>query len=87
MAPSVYSSFRGMVALDTFNTAVVSPIYYVMFTVTYDSCECNHVQGSYASLSPALSARLCSGNGEFMKHDEENQLPAEALCFQRQEMH
>ncbi|KAJ6984627.1 hypothetical protein NC653_022807 [Populus alba x Populus x berolinensis] len=114
-------------ALDTFNTAVVSPIYYVMFTsltilasvimfkdwdgqsvgniiseicgfivvlsgtillhTTKDFERSSSFRGSYASLSPALSARLCSGNGEFMKHDEENQLPAEALCFQRQEMH
>ncbi|KAG6762285.1 hypothetical protein POTOM_032777 [Populus tomentosa] len=114
-------------ALDTFNTAVVSPIYYVMFTsltilasvimfkdwdgqsvgniiseicgfivvlsgtillhTTKDFERSSSFRGSYASLSPALSARLCSGNGEFMKHDEENQLPAEALCLQRQEMH
>ncbi|KAJ6895657.1 magnesium transporter NIPA3 [Populus alba x Populus x berolinensis] len=114
-------------ALDTFNTAVVSPIYYVMFTsltilasvimfkdwdgqsvgniiseicgfivvlsgtillhTTKDFERSSSFRGSYASLSPALSARLCSGNGEFMKHDEENQLPAEAVCLQRQEMH
>ncbi|KAG6760978.1 hypothetical protein POTOM_034166 [Populus tomentosa] len=113
-------------ALDTFNTAVVSPIYYVMFTsltilasvimfkdwdgqsvgniiseicgfivvlsgtillhTTKDFERSSSFRGSYASLSPALSARLCSGNGEFMKHDEENQLPAEAVCLQRQEI-
>ncbi|KAJ6303004.1 hypothetical protein OIU77_016982 [Salix suchowensis] len=113
-------------ALDTFNTAVVSPIYYVMFTsltilasvimfkdwdgqnvgsiiseicgfivvlsgtillhTTRDFERSSSFRGSYASSSPTLSARLCNGNGEFMKH-EENLLPDEAICFQRQEMH
>eukprot|EP00258_Populus_trichocarpa_P044047 XP_024460066.1 probable magnesium transporter NIPA3 isoform X3 [Populus trichocarpa] len=113
-------------ALDTFNTAVVSPIYYVMFTsltilasvimfkdwdgqnvgsiiseicgfivvlsgtivlhTTREFERSSSFRGSYASLSPTLSARLCNGNGEFMKH-EENLLPDEAVFFQRQEMH
>ncbi|KAI5603558.1 hypothetical protein Peur_039090 [Populus x canadensis] len=114
-------------ALDTFNTAVVSPIYYVMFTsltilasvimfkdwdgqnvgsiiseicgfivvlsgtivlhTTREFERSSSFRGSYASLSPTLSARLCNGNGEFMKHEEENLLPDEAVFFQRQEMH
>ncbi|XP_024460058.1 probable magnesium transporter NIPA3 isoform X2 [Populus trichocarpa] len=120
-------SFMGSLsALDTFNTAVVSPIYYVMFTsltilasvimfkdwdgqnvgsiiseicgfivvlsgtivlhTTREFERSSSFRGSYASLSPTLSARLCNGNGEFMKH-EENLLPDEAVFFQRQEMH
>lgn len=98
-------------ALDTFNTAVVSPIYYVMFTTltilasvimfkdwdgqsggSIISEICGFVVvlsgtillhstkdfersssfrgGSCGPLSPTLSARLCSGNGEPLKHDD-----------------
>ncbi|KAF7815666.1 putative magnesium transporter NIPA6 isoform X1 [Senna tora] len=108
-------------ALDTFNTAIVSPIYYVMFTTltilasvimfkdwdgqsgaTIVSDICGFVivlsgtillhatkdfekspsfRGSNcASLSPSLSTRLCSGNGESLKHDEEN-VPSPERCI------
>ncbi|KAK9274356.1 hypothetical protein L1049_019170 [Liquidambar formosana] len=100
-------------ALDTFNTAVVSPIYYVMFTTltilasvimfkdwdgqsggsiiseicgfvvvlsgtillhaTKDFERSSSFRGiSYAPSSPSLSARLCGGNGELLKLDEED---------------
>jgi hypothetical protein len=61
--------------------------YSLAFLQILCGCECSNKSGSYASLSPTLSARLCNGNGEFMKHEEENLLPDEAVFFQRQEMH
>ncbi|XP_043693403.1 probable magnesium transporter NIPA6 isoform X2 [Telopea speciosissima] len=113
-------------ALDTFNTAVVSPIYYVMFTsltilasvimfkdwdsqsagsivseicgfvtvlsgtillhVTKDFERTPSFRGNYAPLSPSLSTRLCSGNGEVSKHDEE-EVPPEDICLRRQELY
>ncbi|XP_042483055.1 probable magnesium transporter NIPA3 isoform X2 [Macadamia integrifolia] len=113
-------------ALDTFNTAVVSPIYYVMFTsltilasvimfkdwdsqsmgsivseicgfiivlsgtilfhVTKDFERSPSFRGNYAPLSPSLSARLCNGNGELLKHDEED-VPSEDICLRRQELY
>lgn len=36
-------------------------------------------------VSPTLATRLCSGNGESFKHDEENVLPPEEICLRRQE--
>ncbi|KAJ4970652.1 hypothetical protein NE237_003751 [Protea cynaroides] len=112
-------------ALDTFNTAVVSPIYYVMFTsltilasvimfkdwdgqsvgnivseicgfivvlsgtillhATKDFERSSSFRGNYAPLSPSLSARLCSGNGDILKHDEEG-VPPEEICLRRQEV-
>ncbi|KAJ6345319.1 hypothetical protein OIU78_008065 [Salix suchowensis] len=125
--PNIQVECTRLGALDTFNTSVVSPIYYVMFTsltilasvimfkdwdgqsvgdiiseicgfivvlsgtillhTTKDFERSSSFRGSYASISPTLSARLCSGNGEFMKHDEENQSPADDVRLQRQEMH
>ncbi|XP_044469446.1 probable magnesium transporter NIPA6 [Mangifera indica] len=120
-------------ALDTFNTAVVSPIYYVMFTsltiiasvimfkdwdgqsganiiseicglvvvlagtillhTTKDFERSSSFRGSYSSLSPplsplssTLSTRLCSGNGDLMRHDDNVPRPEE-ICFRRQEMY
>ncbi|RVX19984.1 putative magnesium transporter NIPA5 [Vitis vinifera] len=114
-------------ALDTFNTAVVSPIYYVMFTsltilasvimfkdwdgqsggsiiseicgfivvlsgtillnVTKDY-EDSSFRGIYhPPLSSSLSARLCSGNGELLKHDEENLVSSDEICLRRQELY
>ncbi|KAH9741614.1 putative magnesium transporter [Citrus sinensis] len=117
-------------ALDTFNTAVVSPIYYVMFTsltilasvimfkdwdgqtaasiiseicgfvvvlsgtillhTTKDFERSPSFRGGYSSLTPGLSpitptlsTRLCSGNGELLKHDQD--VPSEDFC--RQEMY
>uniref|UniRef100_A0A5B6ZII1 Probable magnesium transporter n=1 Tax=Davidia involucrata TaxID=16924 RepID=A0A5B6ZII1_DAVIN len=112
-------------ALDTFNTAIVSPIYYVMFTtltilasvimfkdwddqsggsivsgicgfivvlsgtillhVTKDFERSLSFRGNYAPLSPSLSARLCSGNGELLKHDEEDEKCSEEGCLRIQE--
>ncbi|KAJ4724389.1 Protein of unknown function (DUF803) [Melia azedarach] len=113
-------------ALDTFNTAVVSPIYYVMFTsltilasvimfkdwdgqsgssiiseicgfvvvllgtillhTTKDFERSSSFRGSYASLSPTFSpvsptllTRLCGGNGELMKHDQD--MSSEEICI------
>uniref|UniRef100_A0A2P2JCP3 Probable magnesium transporter n=2 Tax=Rhizophora mucronata TaxID=61149 RepID=A0A2P2JCP3_RHIMU len=116
-------------ALDTFNTAVVSPIYYVMFTsltilasvimfkdwdgqsagsITSEICgfivvlsgtillhtikdyersSSFRLSGGYAPLSPTLAARLCGGNGELTKHDEEDVPPREEMCLQKQELH
>ncbi|KAK9125097.1 hypothetical protein Scep_013943 [Stephania cephalantha] len=111
-------------ALDTFNTAIVSPIYYVMFTsltilasvimfkdwdgqsagsiiseicgfivvlsgtvllhATKDSERSSSSRGNYASLSPSLSTRLCAGNGELLKHDEEDVASSEEICLRRQ---
>ncbi|XP_015873691.3 probable magnesium transporter NIPA4 [Ziziphus jujuba] len=115
-------------ALDTFNTAVVSPIYYVMFTTltilasvimfkdwddqsggniiseicgfivvlsgtillhtTRELERSSSFRGgasSYLPVSPSLSARLCSGNGESFKHNEENDPPTEDICLRIQE--
>ncbi|XP_028797577.1 probable magnesium transporter NIPA4 isoform X1 [Neltuma alba] len=115
-------------ALDTFNTAVVSPIYYVMFTTltilasvimfkdwdgqsggTIVSDICGFVivlsgtillhatkdfertpsfrDGNSTPLSPSLSARLCNGNAEFIRHDEEDVPPSESICLKRQELY
>ncbi|XP_062172921.1 uncharacterized protein LOC133878385 isoform X2 [Alnus glutinosa] len=106
-------------ALDTFNTAIVSPIYYVMFTTltilasvimfkdwdgqsggtimteicgfivvlsgtillhsTKDFERSSSFRGSYAPVSPSLSTRLCSGNGELLKFNEEDAPPSEDI--------
>ncbi|XP_073139148.1 probable magnesium transporter NIPA6 isoform X1 [Henckelia pumila] len=113
-------------ALDTFNTALVSPIYYVMFTsltilasvimfkdwegqsvgsimseicgfivvlsgtlllhATKDFEKSSSFRGNYTPLSPTLSSRLCSGNGEFLAHEVEEQdcLCDEEACIRRQ---
>ncbi|RWR79870.1 putative magnesium transporter NIPA4 isoform X1 [Cinnamomum micranthum f. kanehirae] len=112
-------------ALDTFNTAIVSPIYYVMFTsltilasiimfkdwdgqsmgsIASEICgfivvlsgtillhvtkdfEKNPSRGMYSSLSPSLSTRLCSGNGEVLKHVEEGEKSSEEIFPRRQEL-
>ncbi|CAL9190772.1 unnamed protein product [Musa hybrid cultivar] len=110
-------------ALDTFNTAIVSPIYYVMFTtltivasvimfkdwdgqdlgsiiseicgfvvvlsgtillhVTKDF-DRNASRSLYAPLSPSLTTRLCSGNGEMLKHVVEDAAYPEDACLRRQ---
>ncbi|XP_059665367.1 probable magnesium transporter NIPA3 isoform X3 [Cornus florida] len=111
-------------ALDTFNTAIVSPIYYVMFTtltilasvimfkdwdgqsggsIVSEICgfiivlsgtillhvtkdfESSSFKGNYASLSPSLSARLCSGNGEQLKYEEEDEPCTEESGLRKQE--
>ncbi|XP_054818414.1 probable magnesium transporter NIPA6 isoform X1 [Prosopis cineraria] len=115
-------------ALDTFNTAVVSPIYYVMFTTltilasvimfkdwdgqsggTIVSGICGFIivlsgtillqatrdyekspsyrEGNSTPFSPSLSVRLCNGNAEFLKHDEENMPPSDSMCLKRQELY
>ncbi|OWM73522.1 hypothetical protein CDL15_Pgr026621 [Punica granatum] len=110
-------------ALDTFNTAIVSPIYYVMFTTltilasvimfkdwdgqsggsiaseicgfivvlsgtillhsTKDYERNSSFRGSHTPLSPSLSARLFSGNGD-SKYDEEAP-SSEQLSSRKQE--
>ncbi|CAA0805845.1 Probable magnesium transporter NIPA3 [Striga hermonthica] len=100
-------------ALDTFNTAIVSPIYYVLFTSltilasvimfkdwegqnagsimseicafivvlsgtillhsTKDFERSSSFRGNYTPLSPTLSSRLCSGNGDLDEHGEQNE--------------
>ncbi|KAL8527443.1 hypothetical protein ACS0TY_005342 [Phlomoides rotata] len=102
-------------ALDTFNTAVVSPIYYVLFTSltilasvimfkdwedqtagniiseicafivvlsgtillhsTKDFERSSSFRGGYAPLSPTMSTRLFSGNGDFVQHHEQEDVP------------
>ncbi|KAH9741612.1 putative magnesium transporter [Citrus sinensis] len=126
----ICSLMGSLSALDTFNTAVVSPIYYVMFTsltilasvimfkdwdgqtaasiiseicgfvvvlsgtillhTTKDFERSPSFRGGYSSLTPGLSpitptlsTRLCSGNGELLKHDQD--VPSEDFC--RQEMY
>lgn len=114
-------------ALDTFNTAVVSPIYYVMFTtltilasvimfkdwdgqsgssIVSEICgfiivlsgsiilhstkefeRSSSFRGGYLPVSPSLSAQLCSGNGEFSKHEVENEPPSDEFCLRRQELY
>ncbi|XP_057954924.1 probable magnesium transporter NIPA4 isoform X2 [Malania oleifera] len=114
-------------ALDTFHTAIVSPIYYVMFTtltilasvimfkdwddqswgsiiseicgfivvlsgtillhVTKDLERVPSIKVNYAPVSPTLSTRLCSGNGELLKHDEESALSSEEICLRHQELY
>lgn len=114
-------------ALDTFNTAIVSPIYYVMFTtltilasvimfkdwdgqsggtiiseicgfivvlsgtillhVTKDFEKSPSFRGSCGPVSPSLSARLCSGNGELLKYNEEDGPLSEEICLGRQELY
>ncbi|XP_073114227.1 probable magnesium transporter NIPA3 isoform X3 [Elaeis guineensis] len=129
----ICSLMGSLSALDTFNTAIVSPIYYVMFTtltilasvimfkdwdgqsmasiiseicgfivvlsgtillhVTKDydrnsSRICfKHNAGMHASLSPNLTARLCSGNGELPKDVDEETGSSEDICLRRQELY
>ncbi|XP_058008880.1 probable magnesium transporter NIPA3 isoform X2 [Hevea brasiliensis] len=111
-------------ALDTFNTAVVSPIYYVMFTsltilasvimfkdwddqsmgsIVSEICgfvvvlsgtvllqttrefeRSSSFRGGYAPLSPTLSTGLCSGNGEFLRHEEGDVPSIDEFCLQKQ---
>ncbi|KAG6629863.1 probable magnesium transporter NIPA4 [Carya illinoinensis] len=110
-------------ALDTFNTAIVSPIYYVMFTTltilasvimfkdwddqsggtivteicgfivvlsgtillhaTKDFERSSSFRGGYTPVSPSLSSRLCSGNGDLLKYEEEDETSPEEICLRR----
>lgn len=114
-------------ALDTFNTAIVSPIYYVMFTTltivasvimfkdwegqsggsivseicgfivvlsgtillhsTKDFERTSSFKGNYTPLSPSLSARLCPANGEYFKHEEEEEPSSEEVGSRRQDLY
>ncbi|KAG0495217.1 hypothetical protein HPP92_006211 [Vanilla planifolia] len=110
-------------ALDTFNTAIVSPIYYVMFTtltilasvimfkdwegqsggniiseicgfiVVLSGTILLHVTKDFdrnnkgTPMSPTLSTRLCNGNGELSKHDEEDMASSEDIFLRRQELY
>ncbi|EXC10885.1 hypothetical protein L484_002549 [Morus notabilis] len=114
-------------ALDTFNTAVVSPIYYVMFTTltilasvimfkdwdgqsggsiiseicgfiivlsgsiilhsTKEYERSSTFRGGYLPVSASLSAQLCSGNGEYSKHEAENDPPSEEFCSRKQDLY
>ncbi|XP_011622951.1 probable magnesium transporter NIPA4 isoform X2 [Amborella trichopoda] len=96
-------------ALDTFNTAIVSPIYYVMFTsltilasvIMFKDWDgqgegsiiseiCGFVvvlSDMYPPLSPSLSARLSHGNGELLKHAEEDVISPEEIGLRRQELY
>ncbi|XP_008808782.2 probable magnesium transporter NIPA6 isoform X1 [Phoenix dactylifera] len=113
-------------ALDTFNTAIVSPIYYVMFTtltiiasvimfkdwdgqsmgsIISEICgfivvlsgtillhvmkdyDRNSSRSMYASLAPNLTTRLCSGNGELLKHVDEETGSSEDILLRRQELY
>nr|XP_010922173.1 probable magnesium transporter NIPA3 isoform X2 [Elaeis guineensis] len=122
----ICSLMGSLSALDTFNTAIVSPIYYVMFTtltilasvimfkdwdgqsmasiiseicgfivvlsgtillhVTKDY-DRNSSRSMHASLSPNLTARLCSGNGELPKDVDEETGSSEDICLRRQELY
>ncbi|WOL11479.1 putative magnesium transporter NIPA4 isoform X1 [Canna indica] len=116
-------------ALDTFNTALVSPIYYVMFTTLtilasvimfkdwdgqnagsiisgicgfivvlsgtillhvtkdFDRNTSRSAQCLYAApLSPTLTTRLCSGNGELLKHVEEDVEASQGEGLRRHEL-
>ncbi|XP_062016114.1 probable magnesium transporter NIPA3 isoform X5 [Rosa rugosa] len=126
----ICSLMGSLSALDTFNTAVVSPIYYVMFTTLaiiasvimfkdWDDQSggaiiseiCGFIvvlsgtillhstkefersssfrvnAGSYMSVSPSLSARLCSGNGDSLKHGENEESFSEEISLRRQELY
>ncbi|XP_038988219.1 probable magnesium transporter NIPA4 [Phoenix dactylifera] len=113
-------------ALDTFNTAIVSPIYYVMFTtltilasvimfkdwdgqsmgsIISEICgfivvlsgtillhvakdyDRNSSRSMYPPLSPSLTSRLCGGNGELLKHIDEEMGSSEDICLRRQELY
>ncbi|XP_012087542.1 probable magnesium transporter NIPA3 isoform X2 [Jatropha curcas] len=41
-------------------------------------------RGGYAPLSPTLSTGLCSGNVDFLKHEEEDVPSSDEFCLQRQ---
>ncbi|VAH09250.1 unnamed protein product [Triticum turgidum subsp. durum] len=82
-------------ALDTFNTAVVSPIYYVMFTsltilasiiMFKDYERIPQSRSLYAPLSPTSATRL---NGELLRHVEEDvrRTDDEEKVLRRQEMY
>ncbi|XP_062016112.1 probable magnesium transporter NIPA3 isoform X3 [Rosa rugosa] len=43
--------------------------------------------GSYMSVSPSLSARLCSGNGDSLKHGENEESFSEEISLRRQELY
>ncbi|XP_062016113.1 probable magnesium transporter NIPA3 isoform X4 [Rosa rugosa] len=44
-------------------------------------------RGSYMSVSPSLSARLCSGNGDSLKHGENEESFSEEISLRRQELY
>ncbi|XP_004139056.1 probable magnesium transporter NIPA6 isoform X1 [Cucumis sativus] len=111
-------------ALDTFNTAIVSPIYYVMFTtltilasvimfkdwdgqsgatiiseicgfvvvlsgtillqVAKDFERSSSFRANHTPGSPSLSTRLCPGNGELAKYNDE-EVSSEEICLRIQE--
>ncbi|KAK9154707.1 hypothetical protein Sjap_002187 [Stephania japonica] len=56
----------------------------VLLHATKDSERSSSSRGNYASLSPSLSTRLCAGNGELLKHDEEDVASSEEICLRRQ---
>ncbi|KAJ0083569.1 hypothetical protein Patl1_29437 [Pistacia atlantica] len=65
----------------------------ILLHTTKDFERSSSFRGGYSSLSPALSpvsptlsTRLCSGNGEVMRHDNDAPHPEET-CFRRQEMY
>ncbi|XP_074557287.1 putative magnesium transporter NIPA4 [Curcuma longa] len=116
-------------ALDTFNTAIVSPIYYVMFTTLtilasvimfkdwdgqnignivseicgfvvvlsgtillhvtkdYDRNASRSVYAPLSPRSPSLTTRLCAGNGDLLKHVEEDMTFSEDAFLRRQELY
>jgi hypothetical protein len=48
---------------------------------------CKITTGSCGPVSPSLSARLCSGNGELLKYNEEDGPLSEEICLGRQELY
>ncbi|XP_059665366.1 probable magnesium transporter NIPA3 isoform X2 [Cornus florida] len=56
----------------------------ILLHVTKDF-ESSSFKGNYASLSPSLSARLCSGNGEQLKYEEEDEPCTEESGLRKQE--
>ncbi|KAG8663134.1 hypothetical protein MANES_01G181500v8 [Manihot esculenta] len=57
----------------------------VLLQTTREFERSSSFRGGYAPLSPTLSTGLCSGNGEFMRHDEEEDVPpTDEFCLQRQ---
>ncbi|XP_042485606.1 probable magnesium transporter NIPA6 isoform X3 [Macadamia integrifolia] len=58
----------------------------ILLHVTKDYERSPSFRGNCTPLSPSLSTRLCSGNGELLKHDEEY-VPPEEVCLRRQDLY
>ncbi|XP_058008881.1 probable magnesium transporter NIPA3 isoform X4 [Hevea brasiliensis] len=56
----------------------------VLLQTTREFERSSSFRGGYAPLSPTLSTGLCSGNGEFLRHEEGDVPSIDEFCLQKQ---